>query len=85
MVALDAAYEAKGLAAYWRPMPVPILTGPHKGKLAVDVGPEALSMQMRDGLSLAELPDFTAILTALGNPVPVTVAQSDLKKEVVRL
>jgi hypothetical protein len=85
MVALDAAYEAKGLAAYWRPMPVPILTGPHAGKLAMDLGPEALSMQMRGGLSLEELPEFASILTALGNPVPVTVAQTDLKNEVYKI
>ena len=85
MAAVDAAYLARGLAPYWQPMPVPIVAGAYAGRLAVDVGPEALAMQMRDGLSLAQLPDFTAILTALGNPVPVTVAQSDLKKEVVRL
>lgn len=79
LVQIKAAYEARGLAAYWLPMPLPVLSGPYAGKVAIDVGPEMLSMDMIAGLKLADLPDFTALMASLGNPAPV-----DLDDALVR-
>jgi hypothetical protein len=75
--AIAATYEARQLPPYWKPMPVPVLSGPHAGKLAIDFGPEALGMQMTTGLTLAELPDFQVILCGLGNPAPVQLDAAD--------
>lgn len=80
LAAVAASYKARGMAPYWMPLPLPVRTGKHAGMIAVDVGPEALGMEMRDGLTLEELPDFAAIMKGLGNPVPVELGVEDVRE-----
>ena len=67
LASVRAAYAARDMAPYWLPYPLPITSGPHAGMLAVDVGPEALSMVMIGDLTLEQLPDYQAIIAGLGN------------------
>ena len=73
-----AAYQARDMQPYWLPYPLPITSGPHAGMRAIDVGPAALGMVMINDLTLAELPDFQAIMSLLGNPLPLELTDDEI-------
>ena len=78
LASVHAAYTARDMAPYWLPYPLPITSGPHAGMLAVDVGPEALSMVMIGDLTLEQLPDYQAIIAGLGNPPAVELTAAEI-------
>jgi hypothetical protein len=82
LASVRAAYAARDMAPYWLPYPLPITSGPHAGMLAVDVGPEALSMVMIGDLTLEQLPDYQAIVAGLGNPLPVELTDEETRQPV---
>jgi hypothetical protein len=85
LAGIVASYAARDLAPYWLPMPMPVLSGPYAGQVAIDIGPEALSMEMIGGMTLAELPDFTALMASLGNPAPVDLDDALVRPPVAEL
>lgn len=78
LAAVHDCYAARQMAPYWLPRPVPVLRGPHEGLMAVDLGPEALAMVMRAGVTLGALPDFASVMASMGNPGTVEVDDADL-------
>lgn len=80
LASVRAAYAARDMAPYWLPYPLPITSGPHVGMLAVDVGPEALSMVMIGDLTLEQLPDYQAIIAGLGNPPAVELTAAEIEQ-----
>ncbi len=80
LASVRAAYAARDMAPYWLPYPLPITSGPHSGMLAVDVGPEALSMVMIGDLTLEQLPDYEAIIAGLGNPPAIELTAAEIEQ-----
>jgi hypothetical protein len=78
LASIRATYQARDMQPYWLPYPLPITSGPHTGKCAIDVGPAALNMVMINDLTLAQLPDFQAIMAGLGNPDPVELTDEEI-------
>ena len=80
LASVRAAYQARDMAPYWLPYPVPITAGPHAGMLAVDVGPKAMAMVMIHDLTLEQLPDYQTIIAGLGNPPAIELTAAEIEQ-----
>ncbi len=85
LAAVQASYQARSMAPYWQPLPMPVVAGPYQGMVAVDVGPKARGMVMIHGLTLEQLPDYQPIMDAFGGGGAVEVADADLMRPLPSL